>query len=57
MRVILTAVVQTISAARNEYESKASRRKTEEPAAEAPSAETPPAEAAPVAAEPALTPA
>ena len=50
VRVILTAVVQTISAARNEYESKTSRRKTEEAAPE-----TPLVEAASVA--PALAPA
>jgi small subunit ribosomal protein S2 len=44
VRLILTALVQTISAARNEYESKSSRRKGDEAAPEA-------AEAAPAATE------
>ncbi len=62
VRVILMAVVQAISAARSEYESKASRRKPDEAAPEAPPAETapavtPPAEAPPAYVESAFTPA
>ena len=61
VRVILTAIVQTISAARNEYDSKASRRKPDEASAEAPPVEAPAAVAAtapaPAAVEAALSPA
>ena len=53
VRVILTALVQTISAARSEYDSKAARRKDGEPAPEAAPAEAAPAEAAATATVPA----
>ena len=51
VRMILTTIVQTITAARADFESRAARRKTDEGAAEAaPAAETAPVtEAAPVA--------
>lgn len=48
VRLILTGLVQTISAARNEYESKSSRHKPEEPAAGEGAASSEPA-VAPVA--------
>jgi len=65
VRVILTAIVQTISAARNEYDSKASRRKGDEPeaapeetaSAPAVAAQAAQAVAVPLAAEAALSPA
>jgi small subunit ribosomal protein S2 len=45
VRMILTTVVQTITQARAEFESRSARRKTEEAAAEVPAAEAPATEA------------
>ena len=55
VRMILAVVVQTITAARSDFESRAARRKTEESAAVAPAAEATPAPAPAPAVEAAAT--